>query len=185
MLSRLVLSLIKSCSVSGTIPDKVWLIGDSECTLSSIEKVSGAFGEYFGNRVGEILDNQAQIEEWCEVGVSGEWWYVPSENNAADQPTKLNSSLKDVTLDSPWQKGPGYLYLSRKDWPINRNFAARKEGCIPSTEILKKYRGIIQEVHVHVDIGVHILIDPFSTNDWTKLIHRTQLLLAPFFHKRR
>ena len=38
MLTKLVLTLIKACNVSGTVPRKVWLLGDSECTLGSIEK---------------------------------------------------------------------------------------------------------------------------------------------------
>ena len=58
LLIRLLLSLIMACSVSRTVPNKIWLLGDSECTLSSIEKTSGAFGEYFGNWVGEILKKQ-------------------------------------------------------------------------------------------------------------------------------
>ena len=61
--SRLVLSTLKSWSSSEDLPERVWIIGDSECTLSSIEKVSAAFGEFFGNRIGEIQDNQAKIEE--------------------------------------------------------------------------------------------------------------------------
>ena len=52
------------------------MIGDSECTLSSIEKVSASFGEFFGNRIGEIQSNQAKIEEFCPVGESGEWWWL-------------------------------------------------------------------------------------------------------------
>ena len=212
LLSRLALSLVKASSVSRIIPEKVWLLGDSECTLSSIGKTSGAFEEYFGNRVGEIVDNQSQIERWCQVGINGEWWHVSSKDNAADQPTKLNSTLEDVTLNLSWQKGPKYLYFPWEEWLINRNFATRKESCIPSIEILKKYRIIVQEVSVHDDtgvhnaafeeiyshedtdvhneivneinvqeeIGVHHLIDPFSTNDWSKLIYRTQLLLTPF-----
>ena len=36
LLGRLVQSLVKSCASSGTTPEKVWLLGDSECTLASI-----------------------------------------------------------------------------------------------------------------------------------------------------
>ena len=87
MLSRLVLILMKSYFQYDSLPIKSCLLGDSECTQASIEKTSGAFGEYFGNRIGEIQDNQSQIEKYCEVGNDGEWWYVSSENNAADRPT--------------------------------------------------------------------------------------------------
>ena len=184
MLTRLVLSLIRSCSVSGTVPKKIWLFGDSECTLGSIEKTSAAFGEYFGNRVGEIHDNQAQIEEYCSVGEDGEWYHLSSNDNAADQPTKLTSTLDDVSMDSPWQRGPSYLYLPRDQWPINQDFATRKDSVIPSCKIVKKYRANIQNINAHPDIGVHNLVDPFSTNYWDVLIQRTQILLLPLYEKR-
>ena len=78
----------------------LWFIGDSECTLSSLEKINGAYGEYFGNCSREIMDIQAQIEKLCPVGNNGEWWYTPSCHNVADQATRPYSSPKDVTLNS-------------------------------------------------------------------------------------
>ena len=77
--SRLVLSTLRSWVSSEEIPERVWMIGDSECTLSSIGKVNAAFGEFFGNRVGEIQDNQAKIEEICPVSLNGEWYFTPSK----------------------------------------------------------------------------------------------------------
>ena len=177
LLSRLALSTIKACVESGTTPTKVWLLGDSECTLSSLEKTGGAFGEYFGNRVGEVLDNQARIQEYCEVGVKGEWYRVLSADNPADQPTRMSSTAADISDGSQWQRGPDYLYGPRESWPTNRDFADRKEECIPSSELLRRYRGLFQQVVVEVDYGIHNLIDPFSTNDWDTLIRRTQVLL--------
>ena len=94
--------LIKSCVSSGITPSRVWLLGDSECTLSSIEKTSGALGEYFGNRVGEIHDNQAQIQKSCPVGMEGEWYHLSSSDNAADQPTRLDSTIADILPSSSW-----------------------------------------------------------------------------------
>ena len=59
---RLLLSALRSLSQADIVPERVWMIGDSECTLACLEKVSTAFGEYFGNRVGEIVEKQAKIE---------------------------------------------------------------------------------------------------------------------------
>ena len=186
LLTRLVLFYLKSCTKAGVVPKKVWLLGDSECTLASIAKTSGALGEYFGNRVGEVLDNQSRIQKFCNVGDEGEWWHVPSSHNAADQPTRLDSTAESISRESSWQKGPRYLYEPVESWPIDRNFADRKDSCIPDAEILRKYRGIVHEVTATVipDVGVHKLIDPFSTNDWDRLIQQTQILLLPFLHKR-
>ena len=193
LVTRLVVTLIKACARSNMLPNKVWFIGDSECTLASREKTSGAFGEYFGNRIGEIHNNQSIIEKYCTVGEDGEWWQVASKDNGADLPTKVTATIEDISPDSTWQLGLAYLYLPIQQWPMNRDFAARKDSCIiPSCEILKKYRETIQEVEVntipHIQNLVHenmkaSLIDPFHTNDWEKLVHFTQLLLTPFCHQ--
>ena len=80
LLSRLLLFYVKSCNQTNTKPFKVCILGDSECTLASTEKTSGALGEYFGNRVGEILHNQSEIQTICSVGKEGEWWHVPGSH---------------------------------------------------------------------------------------------------------
>ena len=72
MLSR----LVSTYSLSDSLPSKVWLFGDSECTLASFEKTSGVFGKYFGDRIGEIHEKQSRIEKFYKVG-NGEWCYVP------------------------------------------------------------------------------------------------------------
>ena len=177
LLGRLALSVTRACVASGSTPERVWLLGDSECTLASLEKTSGAFGEYFGNRVGDIHDNQARIQEYCPVGIDGEWYHVSSCDNAADQPTRLDSTAQDIGPSSAWQLGPDYINLPREDWPTNQRFSESKDFHIPSCEILKKYRGIVHKAQVVVSKGIHVLIDPYSTNDWEKRIQRTQILV--------
>ena len=90
-------------------PGRVYFCGDSETALASREKESGFFGEFFGNRIGEQLDNQEKIEEIVRVGEAGEWYHVPSADNAADRPSRLDSSPDDLGLDSEWLCGPAYL----------------------------------------------------------------------------
>ena len=94
------LSTLRSLSPADEIPERVWIIGDSECTLASIEKVRAAFGEYFGNRIGEVLDNQAKIEQFCPVGLNGEWWFIANKDNAADQATRLDTGCSELGPDS-------------------------------------------------------------------------------------
>ena len=84
----------------------------------------------------------------------------------------------DIEPTSSWQRAPDYIYLPRKDWPTNRHFAERKDSHIPTCEILKKYRGIVHKAEVVVvSRGIGNLIDPYSTNDWDRLIQRSQILL--------
>ena len=153
------------------------MIGDSECTLASLEKVNSAFGEYFGNRVGEIVNLQANIEKYCPVGNDGEWWHTASDYNGADRATRTDSEIKDIAEDSEWQNGPSYLKLPPNDWPINRDFASRKEDHIPNGELLKRYRNLIHATKVKQDLGIQNLIDPQYTNVWEKLINKTRWLV--------
>ena len=104
LLNRLILFYVKTCVSSGITPERVWLFGDSECTLSSIEKTSGALGEYFGNRVGEVLDNQRLIQKFCPVGIEGEWYHLSSSDNSADQPTRLDSTIHAISPSSRGRK---------------------------------------------------------------------------------
>ena len=144
--SRLVLSTLRSLSLADEIPERVWIIGDSECTLASIEKVSADFGKYFGNRIGEVLDNKAKIEQFCPVGLNGEWWFVASKDNVADKATRLDTDCSELCPDSEWQNGPSFLKSPQLNWPVNRDFAEKTEDYIPQAELLKKYRCLIQMV---------------------------------------
>ena len=103
------------------------MIGDSECTLACLEKVNSAFGEYFGNRIGEIFELQAKIELHCKVGYDGEWWHTESKNNAADILTRVDATVEDVAQGSDWQVGRSFLEKPPPKWPITRDFAERKE----------------------------------------------------------
>ena len=93
-------------------------------------------GGYFGNRVGEVQDNQAKIEQNCHVGEDGEWCFTPSCHNAADQLTH-----SDSTPAASWlgQCGSSFIKDLRSLWPIDRNFAARKDDAIPHIELLKQF----------------------------------------------
>ena len=180
--SRLTLSAVRSLSSAGMPLGKVWFIGDSECTLACLGKVNAPFGEFFGNRVGEVQDNQAKIEQYCQVGENGEWWFTPSCHNAADQLTHSNATPADLNADSMWQTGPSYLKGARSTWPINREFATRKDQSIPQNELLKQFRCLIQLTNVNSTIGIEKVIDPLRTNDWRKLLRITQLTLS-WYHK--
>ena len=173
--SRLLLSCVRSLSQSDVIPEKIWFIGDSECTLASLEKVDAAFGEYFGNRVGEVMDTHAKIEQLTHTDI--QLVHVHSQDNAADRATRLDSTPPDIDLNSSWQSGPLFLKDSPNKWPVNRDFATRKDQLIPQVEILKRFRGIIQNTEVKTTYGIDQLIDPFSTNYWSKLIRKTQMVM--------
>ena len=184
LLISLVYSVIQSLSSAKVIPERTWMIGDSECTLASLEKVNAAFGEYFGNRIGTILEQQAMIERVCPIGENGEWYHTESKNNAADLATRLDSTTRDIGSDSEWQCGPSFLKLPPSEWPISREFAKRKEDYIPQCELLKRYRGLINNTQIKPYPCINQLLDPECTNDWDYLLYKTQLLVFPFMKKK-
>ena len=179
--ARFVLSTLRSLSVSSEIPERVWMIGDSESVLASLEKTSAPFGEYFGNRIGEIMDLQSQIEQFCPIGNEGEWWHTESHNNGADIATRLDTDIMGLN-NVKWKFGLDYLKLHRDQWPLERNFADRKESCIPQCELLKRYRAIIHNIDAHTENGINTLIDPYITNSWETLLSKTQALLV-WYHQ--
>ena len=157
MATRVAYRVLKSFNLED-MPEVVWIIGDSETVLASREKDAGFFGEFFGNRIGETYDYMEEIQKLTKVGISGEWYHCKSADNAADRASRLDSTPADLRFGSEWQDGPGYLYLERKDWPLERNFADRKSKVlIPEEEILRKYRGVADVCgYVHLnDLVAH------------------------------
>ena len=92
------------------------MIGDSECTLGSLEKVNLAFGEYYGNHIGEIVNLQTNNEKYCPVGNYGKWWHTASDNNGADRAIRTDFEIKNIAEDSKWQNRPSYIKLLPKVW---------------------------------------------------------------------
>ena len=156
------------------VSERIWIVGDSECTLASLESTSAPFGEYFGNRIGEVVDNQAKIENISPVGLNSEWYHTESENNGADIATRLDTNCQGLSGDE-YQQGPSYLKLPFEQWPLNRSFADRKEHCIPQNKLLTKYCNIVSHVDAVENQGKDKLLDPYSTNSLKSLYLRLEL----------
>ena len=118
----------------------VYFLGDSETILACRERDKGFFGEFFGNRIGEMYDNEYRIRI-AAGDIRIEWHHVKSKDNAADRVTRLETLPSDLCLGSEWLDGPSFLRLPVEQWPVDRNFADRKGGArIPMEEIRKQYR---------------------------------------------
>ena len=107
-------------------PGQVIFVGDLQTILASRERDKGFFGEFFGNRIGEQFDNVERMENLVNFDYPVEWYYVPTDKNAADKGTRLQSEPGELGLDSEWLNGPLYLKDPVESWPINRVFADRK-----------------------------------------------------------
>ena len=190
---RVVLSLLEDP------PGQVYFMGDSETILASRERESGFFGEFFGNRIGEQCDNQESLEKIVRVGLAGEWYHIPSEYNAADKATRLNTVPADLCIGSDWLCGPVYLKLPAEQWPMNRKFADRKSKFkVPVEEVKRKFRSKVDTAGevlnmggaTHAMVGAvtaggpgcdeNYVLDHFDhgwkTNNWEKLVKVTSSL---------
>ena len=59
--TRLAYSALRSLCTTAVPIERFWFNSNSECTISSLEKINGAFEEYFGNHIGKIMDIKAKI----------------------------------------------------------------------------------------------------------------------------
>ena len=163
-------------------PTRILFGGDSETVLAAREKACGALGEYFGNRIGECWDLQEKIEKIVPVGVcgQGEWYHMPSEANAADRPSRVDSSVVDLGIGSVWQLGTPYMLKPFEEWPWERIFATRKvTDLVPRAEMTSKYRGLSAGTKVikeEENMILTMLDHGYITNDYDVLIQKTEPL---------
>ena len=109
-------SLLKVVRALDVKINRAVVAGDSMCALMSLRREGVSFKPFFQNRVAEALNNLAQISE--KVEILEETLKVPGELNPADICTRGKATLSDVTKDSEWQGGPGFLRLPRDMWPL-------------------------------------------------------------------
>ena len=141
--ATLSMRLLRAVVSALKIPVKrAWVVGDSTVVLASREKSAAAFSEYFANRIGEQKELQHEIEDGLGCPV-GEWYHVASKFDAADCPSRLDTTPAMIGPDSEWQLGPSYLYLSRKEWALERDFTMQKtRNDVPREELRSKYRDL-------------------------------------------
>ncbi|KAJ8415853.1 hypothetical protein AAFF_G00404100 [Aldrovandia affinis] len=80
---------------------------DSRTVLGAIQRESYGYQSFFANRIGEIQ----------KAGSPTEWWWIPGECNVADIITR-GAAPEELSEDSPWQKGPGFLEKPFEEWPV-------------------------------------------------------------------
>ena len=88
-------------------PTKIFLAGDSECTISAVDCKDKVLDTWFANRVLEIHDH---FKEWEELGIEvEELHHWPGKQNIADIATKGEATFKDIAFGSILQNGPEVL----------------------------------------------------------------------------
>ena len=97
---------------------------DSMCTLALLHNDTSALGEFMGNKVTEAL----------EIAQPEEFFHTPSKENIADLGTRCNATIEDLAEDGPYQRGPAWLRLEMKDWPVTQDYSGTD---IPEEELVK------------------------------------------------
>ena len=113
-------------------PDRISVIGDSECTISSVESEEGILAPYFARRCEEIEEHMKNWSQTCQVDPL---FHTPGSLNISDLATRGAAKDTDVDIGSVWQEGPSYLKEERIDWPISREFRNK----VPEEEVDKSF----------------------------------------------
>ena len=127
ILSRLISACLEGLS---RMPDRITIIGDSECTISSVESEEGVLAPYFARRCDEVEEHMNNWKKICEVDPL---YHTPGGLNISDLATRGAAKDEDVDIGSTWQEGPSYLKEEREKWQISRDF--RKK--VPVEEVNK------------------------------------------------
>ena len=116
MLARLI-----TATLPGLVdkPESILIIGDSKCTIQSVEAEAKVLKDFFNNRCEEFEEHRRQCTR-DEIDVEP-LHYTASEDNISDLATRGEVSKKQIDEKSEWQNGPNYLKYDRDaSWPISR-----------------------------------------------------------------
>ena len=95
-----------------------------------------------------MCDNIERMELLVKFDNPVEWFYIPTDKNAADKGTRLQSVPGELGLNSEWLTGPSYLKKPIELWPINRDFSDRKSKVqLPMEDIRRPYREQLLRQH--------------------------------------
>jgi len=85
------------------------MVGDSECTIATVEAEDTVLQAFFANRVSEVEEH---IRGFKKLGVKvGKLMHTPGLKNIADLATRGHATAEDVAPGSEWQDGLAYLKL--------------------------------------------------------------------------
>ena len=90
---------------------------DSRTVLCWIRSDPGRFKQFVANRLLEIQ----------ELTNADDWRWVPTEQNVADDATRLEKPA-EFSQESRWFKGPEFLYKTKEHWPIEKQDPQSPQG---------------------------------------------------------
>ena len=145
----------------------VHIVVDSTCTLATLHKDTVSLKEFMGPRVAESL----------ETTNPREWNHVPSADNVSDLATRCNATLKDISPESAWMKGPSWMSRPREEWPTTQDYSGAK---IPDEDLVKVVQVSCATIEALID-GNHF--KRLQGRTYTLLLRVVALILKVFKEK--
>ncbi|KAJ8392122.1 hypothetical protein AAFF_G00079280 [Aldrovandia affinis] len=116
---------------------------DSRTVLGAIQRESYGYQSFFANRIGEIQ----------KAGSPTEWWWIPGECNVADIITR-GAAPEELSEDSPWQKGPGFLEKPFEEWPVKSEAEVAADARESVNKLKRKaFSGALTRAQANVRTG--------------------------------
>merc|ERR1712240_90620 len=134
ILTRLLHKTVKTLPET---PSEVYILGDSTCVISALDKVATCFNPFMHSRISDIHHTLEVIGKQAKVHPIQ---YIPSKENIADIATRSETLVSSIGKNSNWQLGPYWLSQPKKSWPATRSFI-RDE--FPETECKNPIRILV------------------------------------------
>jgi len=136
---------------------------DSMTVLRYINNERKRWKIFVANRITEIRQHSEPDQ----------WRYVPSKENPADCATR-GLSTREITLNSSWLAGPGYLVKTEDDWPsqhqVDTSVAEEDENLRKSSIAHNLF---LQQQSSKKVINLQGIIDPHQFSSWDRLKRHT------------
>ncbi|XP_075150403.1 uncharacterized protein LOC142224509 [Haematobia irritans] len=102
---------------------------DSKTVISWLKSDHKRYHQFVAFRVSEILDI-SNLEEWL---------WIPGRLNVADEATKWYKTGPNLSNDSRWLNGPGFLLQPKSEWPKQINVIELDTSCELRQNVLHAY----------------------------------------------
>ena len=147
-------------------PSRITVLGDSECTVASVEATASLLAPYFANRVSEVsevmkrhhthdgegLGLRDEIPDGFEGTFVDPICHIPGTENISDLSTRPDATIEDIKPGSDWQDGSPWMRLPRSQWPISRDFVKT----VPENERRSKIFKIVNHMEAEPVPGANL-----------------------------
>merc|ERR1712243_93591 len=174
LLTRLLHKTVKTLPET---PSEVYILGDSTCVISALDKVATCFNPFMHSRISDIHHTLEVIGKQAKVHAIQ---YIPSKENIADIATRSETLVSSIGKDSTWQLGPHWLSQPKKDWPATRSFINEE---LPEIECKNPIRILVATNQIKVYRCPFVINALKSCNDYYDALAKVTKNILDFSSK--